>query len=110
MAAKFIQAELALKEAKLGNPSWLITRVLAGDRLIDGEILFIRDALLATAGKRYKKNRRAGKQWAIAEQVWALTDGGTKQEAAISAAMRQHGVKRRTVFAALRFCKNDRFI
>src|SRR5262245_19561248 len=94
--------EGALEEAKLGDPTYLIGRVLLGEKLTEGEIWFVVEALRATAGKRYKNINRWGENLRITEQVVALTRSGVKQEAAIQAAMRQHSVSRRQVFNALK--------
>jgi hypothetical protein len=98
-------AEFALEEAKRGDPAYLISRVATGKKLTDGEIEFIAKALMATAGRRYARVNRGGKQARIAEQVVTLVGDGTKQEAAVHAVMCQHGWSRRQVFKALKVYK-----
>ena len=99
-------AKYALEEAKRGDPSQLIGRVLNRVRLSDDEIQFIVEALEATGGKRQADRLRKIEQMLIAEQVEELINTGIKKEAAIRAIADYRGRSRRHVFKAIAWWKS----
>jgi hypothetical protein len=79
VATKFDLAMYAAARARAGDPYPLIGNLLfalarAGNPLSDDEVIFIREALEATAGKQTHADLRERGLWLIARQVDGLID------------------------------------
>jgi hypothetical protein len=111
--------ELAVDEAKRGNPILLSARLNRGDKLTKVEIKFILEMWHAIYGKKVTAEAwRMLEQVRIARQVVVLTKGTTKhvlartkgktkQEYAVRQVMEQTGLSRRQVFIALETYKDQ---
>jgi hypothetical protein len=99
-------AKYALEEAKRGDPSQLIGRLLSRRQLTDYEIQFIVEVLEKMGGKRQADRLRKIEQMLIAEQVEELIEDGMKKEAAIKKIGEYRGRSRRHVFKAISWWKS----